>query len=216
MVYNSKYGAHAVNGAHKPLFSYVMVHKCLWGGSHTQTGVISYPHPLMQGGGIKDWCNNNWQHGWSCINLIAQMNKRILNDIFCWEQCWIGVELCLNKLQCSPKVSWRPKWMPEFFLFGNDNMSWPVYYKGVTQVKTYQTFDKFLTTWFSRSSQACLFHHQRGDGFVDLTIFDKFLGPRILCVVWQCVTKGSHQKFTMLFQPKFFRIAQNPLPPLLS
>ncbi len=34
--------------------------------------------------------------------------------------------------------------------------------------------------------------------------------------LWLVVYKGSHQKFTMLFQPNFFRIAQNPLPPLLS
>ncbi len=29
----------------------------------------------------------------------------------------------------------------------------------------WQTFDNFLTTWFSGSSKACLFRHQRGDGF---------------------------------------------------
>ena len=41
----------------------------------------------------------------------------------------------------------------------------------------WQTFDNFLTTWFSGSSKACLFRHQRGDGFGSSKIcrLDNFL-----------------------------------------
>ncbi len=59
--------------------------------------------------------------------------------------------------------------------------------------KFWQAFDKLLTTWFSGSSKACLFRHQRGDGFgwSKICRLDNFLtsfsGPR------SCVTACSRQ-----------------------